>query len=334
MPIQFPPSPTVNQEYTYEGKVWAWDGSSWVGVRQQTGILSSNIWAKQSLLIPKRGFGLNSGYNATTDQRRTKAGTIPMLKHNMERDLGQFEFSTFDADAVAYITAVETADTQALEGAVTTAINDFVVGCKADGIWNAMKATCILAGARTLTGALVPLKGTAPTNANFVSGDYNRKTGLVGNGSTKYLDSNRAENVDPQNSIHTVVYLTTATPAGRFSIFGADNGNATGFYGDIVYTRSGTPSSGGVSLNGFAGLSRSGATTTAFIRNGVAGTLTTASNGSNTSTTFNLFRSPSYTGVYYSSGRMAFYSIGEAIDLTLFNTRVTNLINAYAAAIA
>ena len=96
MPIQFPSSPTVNQEYTYEGKVWAWDGSSWVGVRQQTGILSSNIWAKQSLLIPKRGFGLNSGYNATTDQRRTKAGTIPMLKHNIERDLGLFlnEFST------------------------------------------------------------------------------------------------------------------------------------------------------------------------------------------------------------------------------------------------
>lgn len=90
MPIQFPPSPALNQEYTYEGKVWAWDGSSWVGVRQQTGILSSTVWAKQSLLIPKRGFGLNSGYNATTDQRRTKAGTIPMLKHGIERDLGEF----------------------------------------------------------------------------------------------------------------------------------------------------------------------------------------------------------------------------------------------------
>ena len=91
MPIQFPSSPALNQEYTYEGKVWAWDGSSWVGVRQQTGILSSTVWAKQSLLIPKRGFGLNSGYNATTDQRRTQAGTIPMLKHNIERDLGFFQ---------------------------------------------------------------------------------------------------------------------------------------------------------------------------------------------------------------------------------------------------
>jgi hypothetical protein len=149
------------------------------------------------------------------------------------------------------------------------------------------------------------------------------------------LDSNRIENADPQNSIHTVVYLTTATPSRKFSIYGADNANATGFYGAIIYTRSGTPNGSDGILNGFAGLSRSGATTTSFIRNGVTGTLNTASNGSNTSTTFNLFRSPTYTaGTYHSSGRMAFYSIGEAIDLTLFNTRVTNLINAYAAAIA
>ena len=37
-----------------------------------------------------RRWRLNSGYSGTTDQRRTKAGTIPMLKHGMERDLGQF----------------------------------------------------------------------------------------------------------------------------------------------------------------------------------------------------------------------------------------------------
>ena len=37
-----------------------------------------------------RRWRLNSGYNGTTDQRRTKAGTIPMLKHGIERDLGEF----------------------------------------------------------------------------------------------------------------------------------------------------------------------------------------------------------------------------------------------------
>ena len=102
----------------------------------------------------------------------------------------------YDADAQAYITAVETADGQALETAVKDAINAFVVGCKADGIWNAIKASCILAGARTLNGVLVPLAGAAPTNNGFVGAgtDYNRKTGLLGNGSSKWLNSNRNNN--------------------------------------------------------------------------------------------------------------------------------------------
>jgi hypothetical protein len=77
--------------------------------------------------------------------------------------------SGLDADAATYIAAVETEDAQALESAVKTAINDFVVGCKADGIWDAIKSSCIMAGARTLSGALVPLKGTGPTNFNFVT---------------------------------------------------------------------------------------------------------------------------------------------------------------------
>ena len=40
-----------------------------------------------------RRWRLNSGYNGTTDQRRTAAGTIPMLKHFIERDLGTFLYS-------------------------------------------------------------------------------------------------------------------------------------------------------------------------------------------------------------------------------------------------
>jgi hypothetical protein len=64
---------------------------------------------------------------------------------------------TYDEDAGNYIQAVETADAQALEPATRKAINNFVIGCKQDGIWEAIKASCILAGARTLDGALVPL---------------------------------------------------------------------------------------------------------------------------------------------------------------------------------
>jgi hypothetical protein len=87
-----------------------------------------------------------------------------------------------------------------LETPVKRAVDDFFRGTKADGtFWDALKAACILCGARTLAGALVPLAGDAPTNNNFVDADYNRETGLKGNGSTKYLDSNRANNADPQD---------------------------------------------------------------------------------------------------------------------------------------
>jgi hypothetical protein len=90
--------------------------------------------------------------------------------------------ATFDPDAAAYLRAVEAADGQALETPVKRAVDDFFRGCKADGTFSAIKAACLLCGARTLAGALVPLAGTAPTNNNFVDADYNRETGLSGMG--------------------------------------------------------------------------------------------------------------------------------------------------------
>ena len=94
----------------------------------------------------------------------------------------------FTSEAAAYIKSIETADGQALEPQTKIAINTFIRGCKIDGNWDAIKSSCILAGARTLNGALISLKGTAPTNVNFISSDYNRATGLKGDGSSKYLN--------------------------------------------------------------------------------------------------------------------------------------------------
>lgn len=30
MPIDFPNSPTVNQQYSYNGIIWQWNGSAWI----------------------------------------------------------------------------------------------------------------------------------------------------------------------------------------------------------------------------------------------------------------------------------------------------------------
>ena len=243
----------------------------------------------------------------------------------------------FDADAQVYITAVETADTQALEDGVKTAINSFVVGAKADGVWTAIKSSAILAGARTLNGALVPLKGTAPTNFNFVAGDYNRKTGLVGNGSTKRLDTNRNNNADPQDSNHNAVYITVATSVNAQALIGASNPfNEVGSNVMRIFntsglrhqSRRGSNATTTVSLPGppvgFAGHSRAASATYTLRGEGVNYSINGVSQATNNRNVAVFART--VDGGNFSSCRLAFYSIGEAIDLALLDARLTQLI--------
>jgi hypothetical protein len=240
-----------------------------------------------------------------------------------------------DPDAAAYIAAVEAADTQALEPAVRAAINDFVVGCKADGIWSAIKASCILAGARTLTGALVPLVGAAPTNFNFDSGDYNRKTGLVGDGSTKYLDSNRAGNADPQDNKHLSV-LVTAAGTGNQGYIGNGLVDAGSSHLGITSSPFARLSSGSAAIlsasiasTGFFGGNRASSSQMSLRLLSTTTLYSIPSNGNLASNIFVFGRN----GVAQSNARFAFYSIGESLDLALLDARVTALINAFDAAI-
>ena len=247
----------------------------------------------------------------------------------------------YDPDAQSYITAVEAADGQALEVGVKDAINAFVVGCKSDGIWAAIKACCIMAGARTLNGALVPLVGAAPTNFNFAAGDYNRKTGLLGDGSTKYLDSNRNNNADPQDSKHVSIFVSTlgTTAFGRY--FAAGNslaGDTSITLGSPAYIFINNTSFDQAALAaGFAGLNRSASASYSYRNNSATQTF---SRNSTTPRNENigLFANVSASLGYQASQghlncRLAFYSIGESLDLALLDTRVTALVNAIGAAI-
>ena len=247
-----------------------------------------------------------------------------------------------DPDVQAYLTAVEAADGQPLEYEVAIAINSFVLGCKLDGLWSAIKASCILAGAKTLNGALVPLVGTAPTNVNFVAGDYNRKTGLAGDGSTKYLDSNRNNNADPQDSKHISIYCSDAsTIAGYGRLISAGDStagdtyivtNATINLGYIVAVNTSTATTLSVasSTPGFLSLSRSFSSFFNFRMGGVVGSSST------TSTTPRSENITLYRGLndsLYANPRIAFYSIGESLDLAALDRRVTALIDDIGAAI-
>jgi hypothetical protein len=250
----------------------------------------------------------------------------------------------YDTDAQAYITAVEAADGQPLEAGVRDAINAFVVGCKADGIWAAIKASCIMAGARTLAGALVPLAGAAPTRFGTEGGwNYNRKTGLLGNGTDNYLNSNRNNNADPQNSKHAAVYITTAgSPSAEEALLGG--GIGAGFVPTQLVNFA---TERNVRINdtapsvaprntatGLWAISRPGASSV-IERFGSANYSTSPLSSAPTADRLLIFaRSIMAPGIIsFYSGRLAFYSIGESLDLALLDARVTTLINAFAAAI-
>lgn len=95
-----------------------------------------------------------------------------------------------DADAQSYIAQVESADGQPLEEGVKISINNLILGLKGHNLWSNLNHLLLLSGVRTLNGLSVPVKGTAPTLNNFTIDDYNRKTGIAGDGSTKYINSN------------------------------------------------------------------------------------------------------------------------------------------------
>jgi len=363
-----------------------------------------------------------------------------------------------DPDALAYLSSVASADGTGVEVGVANAIDTFVKGCKSDGIWDSIKASCILAGARTLNGALVPLtpplgselwsvstpsivnfggsigvwdgstltmsnsvigsnasyprfqfslpltigkryavsgtltgdtsaistirlsslpgasnvsynsatgafyatnvpagaallefttNGTiaysvsianlsiretsGPTNNNFVTADYDRKTGLKGNGSTKYLNSNRANDDDPQDDKHTSAYISTVS-SNAATVYIASAGRntvgSTSFFRGSVTTNWGVnrPSTARVSdvLNadmvGFAGMSRFQASDFEYRANGATNTSTAFP--SDTPDPGDLFVMSDGSS-YHSDARLAFYSIGEALDLEKLDNRVS-----------
>jgi hypothetical protein len=245
-----------------------------------------------------------------------------------------------DNDANAYLLAVESADGQELESGVITAVESFILGCKSDGIWSALKASCILAGARTLPGALVPLVGTAPTNFNFVSADYNRETGLKGDASTKYLDPKRRNNEDPQNSKHIAVYQTESESKSGTTIRTAiANPFATGqsFLGTTsTQAPFGINSTNSITTHSQSTLGLFGASrlSSSVMIQRLNGSSTSRSVNSTTPSSSGLgVFSRGIPGSQRSDARISFYSIGESIDLALLDTRVSTLMTALAAAI-
>lgn len=253
--------------------------------------------------------------------------------------------SGLNPDAIAWRNAVFAAGSS-VSGSVVSAVSDFITGCQSDGIWDAMNNVVLLAGANTLTGALVPVKGVAPTSQNFVSGDYSAASGLKGDGTTKRLDSNYLDNTDPQNDCHASVFASEASTAAAGTLHtyllggsGASFRGITEAYpvGNSIrgFTRTGNPATlGDNGLTGFLGVSRS-ASGFNFdgYRSGADVTLTgdqnSAAPGANTIGVFDTKVGASFIGTERcTNARISLYTLGAAIDLSALDARASALMTA------
>ena len=248
----------------------------------------------------------------------------------------------FDPDARDYILRVEAADGERLESRVRGAINSFVIGCKADGIWNSLVTSCIMAGARTVAGAIVPLKGNAPTNNNFVIGDYSRKLGLLGNDTDKYLatgyNNNDTTNF-PQNDSHISCFVSASQTDTAGTLVGGINigsgGRISLHYATATQistrNRAATASTNFLAPIGFQGNTRNNSAN--FSRRftssgGVSDSVQTLASATPTSDSIGVFAAGN--GSNFSNARMSFYSIGKSLTLSSLDSRVTTLMNTLA----
>jgi hypothetical protein len=249
-------------------------------------------------------------------------------------------FAGVDSEAKAYIESVEAGDGAQLEPAVITAINRFVVALKQDNVWGSISTGCVLAGARTLTGAIRPLKGAAtPIAYAFQTNDYDRKTGLTTNdlNGNKYIDTGFSHSESASHasaSRHCSVFITTphsGTESAGYIGRGRDSQSgstrisvrnaANGGIGHMMTVGTQTFSLAPARPGGFFGLSRSGANSALqylFYKN------TTGSDA--VEQTFNQTAQVATAGNYWvfkvdatagasapSNGRIGFYSIGSGL---------------------
>jgi hypothetical protein len=254
----------------------------------------------------------------------------------------------FDPDALDYINRVETADGERLEPRVRTAINQFVLGCKQDGIWTSLVTSCIMAGARTVAGAITPLVGNAPTNNNFVAGDYSRTLGLLGNDSNKYLNTGYNNNDTtnfPQNNSHISCFVSASQTDTTGILVGTQitiGGLLTMSYATATQISFRNRSSSrlfSLAPVGFQASTRNNSANFSSRATYAGGNISDATtafvSATPSSQLFGVFCGFSGTTAnQFSAARMSFYSIGKSLTIASLDSRVTTLMNTLASVIA
>jgi hypothetical protein len=147
------------------------------------------------------------------------------------------------------------------------------------------------------------------------------------------LNSNRASNADPQDSIHQSCFVSDLPTVNTvFMGVGTIASNSTNFFSTGHRNRSNS-SPAWTASTGLVATSRASSSSYSARNNQATTSHTVSSNAADSFAHFIFARNNSGSVNQPTNCRLAFYSIGESLDLALLDARVTDLINAFAAAI-
>lgn len=233
-----------------------------------------------------------------------------------------------DPDAQDWINRVYAAGSTVSQSAAA-AVNTFVVGCKDDGIWTAMRKVLLLIGVDTFAGCAAHLKGTAPTFTNFSSANYSRTAGLQGVNTGYIRAAMRVSDLTASNSMHIAAWQTAANTAVATTFLAIGQGGGGHLRDNVTNTGIRANSVEVLTINSrgnagtMIGMSRNSTTQYGIVN----GTVTSgASTVNDTGRTNEYELMGSGTGSSY-LGRVSFFSFGDGIDLATLNARVSTLMS-------
>ena len=263
-------------------------------------------------------FGIFRGFNSKLFSDKLYAGQLPTQLGTIGSKLA------YDADAQAFFDRVTTAG-----GTLSTlekdAINQLVLDMKSYSIWTKMKAIYPMVGASSAACAQ-NLKSSSFTGTFTASGITYANTGVTGNGSSGYMNTNIVPNTDLSlNSVHISAYVRNNTATGG-AIGCSDDSFANGLYmnmrftNNVHYTRMNSNSGGGQSNTDAAGFwvaSRISSTTfKVFKSNTTFATETISSAGLSTKQMYVLAINLSNFGIEYSNREISLASVGDGLTDT------------------
>jgi hypothetical protein len=232
----------------------------------------------------------------------------------------------FDADAAAYLSAVDIAG-GTTNPTISAATDTLFTSLKSNGLYTKLKVFYPFVGATANSTALMGKRVSGTTYDLTYNGGWTfNSSGATPNGTTGYANTSYPPNLEGQNNIHMSVYNTQESTGSRVEMgstsagsdiqivsnFGANNYSAV---------NNGGQGGGPVTSSGFIVISRTGSTNFNYFLNG---SKTIKSQSSVPPNSFNVYiacRNNSGTPEYYDTKQKAFASIGSGLS----DTDVANL---------